>query len=126
MKLYGRGFSLPLLAILLLRSQLLFPFSWPALRSAVLSRRDLKRSFKPILLYGILEGFIGLYSLITPRLAAFISGFYSNYYELVANNFFQSVILKATHVCNSTVASDNRNGDDASFTDSMFSRCTAP
>ena len=64
-----------------------------ALGSFVSAR--LKREFKPLLLYGILEGFIGLYSIFTPRLSSLISGFYSNYYEAVSNNFFQSVILKA-------------------------------
>ena len=56
----------------------------------------LKRSFKPLILYGILEGLIGLYSLFTPSLSELINKFYSNYYPAVANNFFQSVILKAS------------------------------
>ena len=50
---------------------------------------------KPILLYGILEGFIGLYSLTTPFIAAWIDQIYGAAYVSVANDFLRSSLLKA-------------------------------
>jgi spermidine synthase len=51
---------------------------------------------RPLMLYGILEGIIGLFAILTPHLGVWINAIYSHYYEVVANNFFQSVILKAS------------------------------
>lgn len=51
---------------------------------------------QPLILYGILEGTIGLFAILTPHLGVWINGIYSHYYEAVSNNFFQSVILKAS------------------------------
>lgn len=51
---------------------------------------------KPLKLYGILEGTIGLFAILTPYLGVWINGIYSHYYEAVSNHFFQSVILKAS------------------------------
>jgi len=50
---------------------------------------------QPLKLYGILEGTIGLFAILTPYLGVWINGIYSHYYEIVSNHFFQSVILKA-------------------------------
>jgi spermidine synthase len=51
---------------------------------------------QPLILYGILEGTIGLFAILTPHLGVWINGIYSHYYEAVSHNFFQSVILKAS------------------------------
>lgn len=50
---------------------------------------------QPLMLYGVLEGTIGVFAILTPYLGVWINGIYSHYYEAVSNHFFQSVILKA-------------------------------
>ncbi|HSP07164.1 MAG TPA: hypothetical protein VLR94_08305, partial [Acidobacteriota bacterium] len=55
----------------------------------------LSLSVRPILLYGCLEGFIGLYSLTTPEIASWIDRIYGSAYAITANDFLRSVLLKA-------------------------------
>ena len=55
----------------------------------------LRQSEKPILIYGFLEGFIGLYSLMTPRITVWIETIYGGAYAATADDFLRSVLLKA-------------------------------
>lgn len=55
----------------------------------------LRQSGKPILIYGLLEGFIGLYSLMTPRITVWIDTVYGNAYAATADDFLRSVLVKA-------------------------------
>ena len=49
----------------------------------------------PLRVYGVLEGFIGLYSLMTPGMAPWIEQIYAGAYPSVAGVFLTSVLLKA-------------------------------
>lgn len=55
----------------------------------------LRVSGKPVLAYGCLEGFIGLYSLLTPSISVWIDRIYANAYAVTADDFLRSVLLKA-------------------------------
>jgi spermidine synthase len=50
---------------------------------------------RPLRTYGLLEGFIGLYSILTPGMAPWIEQIYSAAYSSVSASFFISVLLKA-------------------------------
>ena len=50
----------------------------------------------PLRVYGILEGLIGLYSILTPKIAPWIEELYSAAYPAVSGNFLISVLFKAT------------------------------
>lgn len=63
-----------------------------ALGSFFAARRQLRR---PLLIYGCLEGFIGIYSLATPRIAVWIDRIYGSAYAVTADDFMRSVLLKA-------------------------------
>jgi spermidine synthase len=50
---------------------------------------------RPLRIYGILEGFIGLYSILTPRMAPWIEQIYAAAYSSFSASFFISILLKA-------------------------------
>lgn len=50
---------------------------------------------RPVLIYGCLEGFIGIYSLLTPSISVWIDRIYANAYPVIADDFLRSVLLKA-------------------------------
>lgn len=64
-----------------------------ALGSFLAARRRI--GARPVLIYGLLEGFIGLYSLLTPSIAVWIDRIYGNAYAITADHFVRSILLKA-------------------------------